>query len=82
MILNIGTQIGHDVQIDNFTSVMPHVDIGCGCKIGQNVFIGTGATIIPQRHIHDNAKVGAGSVVIKKCKRKDNRVWEPRQSTT
>ncbi|MGA1977594.1 MAG: NeuD/PglB/VioB family sugar acetyltransferase [Bacteroidales bacterium] len=67
-ILNIGSKIGHDTQIGNFSSVMASVDIGGGVNIGEKVFIGTKATIIPKIEIENNSTIGAGSVVIKKVK--------------
>ncbi len=68
--LNIGTQIGHDSTIGNFSSLMPGVDLGGHVIIGKKVFIGTKATIIPKIEIEDNSIVGAGSVVIRKVKSK------------
>lgn len=66
--LNIGTRIGHDSKIGNFSSLMPGVDLGGHVIIGRKVFIGTNATIIPKLEIGDDAIIGAGSVVIKKVK--------------
>jgi sugar O-acyltransferase (sialic acid O-acetyltransferase NeuD family) len=66
--LNIGTQIGHDVKIGNFSSLMANVDIGGHVNIGNKVFIGSKATIIPKILVEDNSIVGAGSVVIRKVK--------------
>ena len=63
--INVGSQIGHDVSIDSFTSVMANVDIGGKSIIGQEVYIGSGATIIPSRKIGSQSKIGAGSVVIR-----------------
>ena len=68
--LNIGTQIGHDSIIGNFSSLMPCVDLGGHVTIGNKVLIGTKATVIPKVKIEDNSIIGAGSVVIKKVKRK------------
>lgn len=68
VFLNCSTQVGHDVQIGEFTSIMSRTDIGGGCIIGKKVYMGLGVTVIPQRKIHDKAKIGAGSVVIKNIK--------------
>jgi sugar O-acyltransferase (sialic acid O-acetyltransferase NeuD family) len=67
--INIGSQIGHDSVIGDFTSIMPHVDFGGNVTVGKNVFIGTKATIIPKITIKDGATVGAGSVVVKNVSR-------------
>jgi len=64
--INIGSQIGHDSVIGDFTSIMPHVDFGGKVITGKKVFIGTKATVIPGITIGDGATVGAGSVVVKK----------------
>jgi sugar O-acyltransferase (sialic acid O-acetyltransferase NeuD family) len=66
--INIGTQIGHDCRIGDFSSIMPAVDLGGRVTIGKKVFLGTKATILPKIWIGDGATVGAGSVVIKKVK--------------
>jgi sugar O-acyltransferase (sialic acid O-acetyltransferase NeuD family) len=66
VILNIGTQIGHDCTIGDFSSIMPSVDLGGNVSVGNKVFIGTNATILPNMTIGDGATVGAGSVVLKK----------------
>ena len=66
VIVNIGTQIGHDVIIDDFCSLMANVDLGGSVHLGKKVYIGSNATIIPQICIADEVKVGAGSIVIKK----------------
>lgn len=68
VIINVGTQIGHDVKIGTFSSLMANIDIGGNCAIENNVYIGTGATIIPSIIIGKNAKVGAGSTVIRNVK--------------
>jgi len=66
--LNIGTQIGHDSKIGNFSSLMPGVDLGGRVNVGKSVFIGSKATIIPKIRVEDYSIIGAGSVVIKKVK--------------
>jgi len=66
--LNIGTQIGHDSKIGNFSSLMPGVDLGGHVNIGKSVFVGSKATIIPNIRVEEYSIIGAGSVVIKKVK--------------
>lgn len=66
--INSSTQLGHDVRIGDFTSLMGTVNLNGGVTVGSKVFIGSKATVIPKIRIEDNAKVGAGSVVIKKVK--------------
>lgn len=66
--LNIGTQIGHDGTIGDFSSIMPNVDLGGLVQVGKSVFIGSKATIIPKMKVEQNSVIGAGSVVIRKVK--------------
>lgn len=68
VIINEGSQIGHDTIIGDFSSLMSSVDIGGCCHLGLRVYCGTGAVIIPGRKIGDNARIGAGSVVIHNIK--------------
>ncbi len=60
--------VGHDSEVGDFCSIMPNVDIGGECKIGNRVFLGTSATIIPRRSIVEKVIVGAGSVVFRNIK--------------
>ena len=66
--INEGSQIGHDTLVGDFSSLMSSVDVGGRCQIGQRVYCGTGAVIIPGRKIGDDAKIGAGSVVLRNVK--------------
>ncbi len=68
VFINNGSQIGHDVLIGDFTSIMAGVDIGGGAQIGKNVFIGSKAVILPGVIIPDNTRIGAGAVVIRSIK--------------
>ena len=69
VVINTGSQIGHDVYIGDFTSVMANVDIAGKCNIGNKVFIGSNVTIIPGRKIADENKIGAGSIVVTNIKK-------------
>ena len=44
---------------------MANVDVGGFVSIGECVFIGTKATIIPKRKIVQDITIGAGTLVIK-----------------
>jgi sugar O-acyltransferase (sialic acid O-acetyltransferase NeuD family) len=65
VLLNLGCTVGHGVTIDDYSSIMPGVNISGNIKVGKKVLIGSGATIINGCIIGDNAVVGAGAVVIK-----------------
>jgi sugar O-acyltransferase (sialic acid O-acetyltransferase NeuD family) len=64
----MGSQIGHDVVIGNFTSLMASVDISGHAKVGESVFLGSKAVVTPHKSICSDAKVGAGSIVIRSIK--------------
>ncbi len=64
VILNLACTVGHDAVLEDYTSVMPGVNISGGVKIGQAVYIGTGARIINHLEIGRQTIIGAGAVVI------------------
>ena len=66
--INIGTQIGHDVQIGDFCSLMAHVDLGGWVEIGNHVFMGTQSMVVPRKKIGDDCQIAAGSVVMRNLK--------------
>jgi len=66
VMLNCFDSLGHDVVIGNFTSIMSHVDITGNCKVEDHTFWGSGARALPGSRIGNYAKIGAGSVVLKK----------------
>jgi len=72
--INCFSDAGHDVTIDDFTTLSGHVDITGFAKVGKGVFFGSHATVLPKIRIEDNAVIGAGSVVIRNVK-KDTTVF-------
>lgn len=64
-ILNLACTVGHDTRIGAYSSFMPSVNISGEVKIGQCVYVGTGAKIINQLHIGNGTIIGAGAVVSK-----------------
>lgn len=65
VLINQMTSIGHDVIIGEFSEICPNVSISGNCKIGNNVFIGTGAIVLPTITVGNNVIIGAGAVVSK-----------------
>jgi sugar O-acyltransferase (sialic acid O-acetyltransferase NeuD family) len=63
VLLHMGIKIHHDTQIKNNCVIMPNVLITGGAKIGNNVYIGTGAICPVPICIHDNVNIKAGTVV-------------------
>jgi len=56
--------IGHDAFVGDYVQMNPHVVISGGTVIGNDVFIGLRATILPTR-IGDGAVIGACALVTK-----------------
>ena len=65
VIVNLDCTIGHDVNIEDFVTVYPSVNISGNCVIGECSEIGTGTQIIQGKKIGERTIIGAGSVVVK-----------------
>lgn len=65
VLFNAAITVGHDAQIGDFTSVMPHCSISGGVKIGAECYFGTGSSILQNLSIGDGSIIGAGAVVTK-----------------
>ncbi|MCL5260433.1 MAG: acetyltransferase [Gammaproteobacteria bacterium] len=68
VFLNIDVKIGHDTTIGNYTSINGWSGIAGNVYIGEECLFGIGSIVIPKRKIGNNAKIGAGSVVINHVK--------------
>lgn len=55
--------ITHDGGVWVFRQEVPDIDVIAPIQVGNNVFIGLGAIILPGVKIGDNVVIGAGSVV-------------------
>jgi sugar O-acyltransferase (sialic acid O-acetyltransferase NeuD family) len=64
-LVNAKSSIHHDSNIGSFCEICIGVSIAGRCKIGNEVFIGMGALILPGLTIGDQAIIGAGAVVTK-----------------
>lgn len=64
-IMNIGAHVGHDAVLGDFCGLMPNVDIAGNCRLGERVFVGTNAAVIPGKWLASDITVGAGAVVVK-----------------
>ena len=63
VLMNQMVNIGHDVTIGDFTSIMPFSGISGNCKVGKEVNIGGHAFVVPGRKVGDGATIAAGSIV-------------------
>lgn len=68
VIINAYTGIGHDAVIGEYCTLSAHCDVTGHVTLGKRVFLGSSAVISPGVTICDNARVGAGSVVLRKVK--------------
>jgi acetyltransferase-like isoleucine patch superfamily enzyme len=57
--------VTHDGGVWVFRKEFPQVDMVAPIKVGNNVFIGMGCTILPGVVVEDNVVIGAGSIVTK-----------------
>ena len=64
VMFNCLSSAGHDVQVGRFATISGHCDLTGFVEVGEGVFMGSRASIIPGRKIGAGATVGAGSVVI------------------
>ena len=65
VIINTGANIDHDCDLASGCHVAPNAALAGEISVGENVFIGTNATILPGLRIGKNSCVGAGAVVTK-----------------
>lgn len=68
VLMNQMVNIGHDVEIGDYTTIMPTTGISGNCKIGKEVRIGGHAFIVPGRKVGDGATIAAGSIVFSNVK--------------
>lgn len=63
--LNLHTTIGHDCRIGDFFTTAPGAKISGSCIFGDEVYIGTNASVKQGVSICSNTTVGMGAVVVK-----------------
>ena len=59
------TTVGHDCIIGDFFTTAPAVNISGSCKFGDNVYVGTNASVKNGITICDDVTIGMGGVVVK-----------------
>jgi sugar O-acyltransferase (sialic acid O-acetyltransferase NeuD family) len=64
VVLNTRASVGHDVVLAEHCVLSPHCVVGGGTRLGMGVFMGSSATIVPQRSIGASSKIAAGAVVL------------------
>lgn len=64
-ILNTGSTVEHDCEIDDFVHISPNAALAGGVQVGEGSHIGIGAVVIPGIKIGKWVTIGAGAVIIK-----------------
>jgi sugar O-acyltransferase (sialic acid O-acetyltransferase NeuD family) len=64
--LNLYATVGHDAVLGHGTTLSAHCDVTGCVTLGKGVFLGSHASVMPSKKIGDYAKIGAGSVVVRK----------------
>ena len=59
------SSVGHDVVVGKFSTLSAHVDLTGYVQVGDGVFFGTGAKVLPKVKIGSAAKIGAGATIIR-----------------
>ena len=65
VIVNLSCTIGHDVVLENYTSIMPACSLSGFIYAEEGAYIGAGAIILPNIRIGKWSTIGAGAVVTK-----------------
>jgi len=66
--VNNSCNIGHDVVVGSYSSLMGSVTLSGGVSLGNDVYLGSKSTVTPNISIASGSKIGTGSVVIRSFK--------------
>lgn len=61
--VNLGATVGHDASVGDWCNLNVHVDLAGHASLGESVFTGSHAFVLPGVTVGDHAIVGAGAVV-------------------
>ena len=64
-MINCHSSAGHDASVGDWCTISAHCDLTGGTVLEDEVFVGSGVSIIPFKKIGARATLGAGSVVIR-----------------
>lgn len=62
-LIHFNSSIGHDVVIEDFSTIFPGVNLSGFCEVKTQCQIGTNVSVLPQTTIGERAFVGAGAMV-------------------
>jgi sugar O-acyltransferase (sialic acid O-acetyltransferase NeuD family) len=71
--------LGHNLKVKNFFTLMPSSTIGGKCEIGANTFIASGVNIHQNLTIGNNCMIGIGSTVTSNIQSNFSLINYPRQ---
>jgi len=66
--LGTNSNTGHDTIIGDYSHICGSCEINGCVEIGERVFVGSHATLLPRVRVGDRAFIGAGSVVLRSVK--------------
>ncbi|WP_224994857.1 hypothetical protein [Cesiribacter sp. SM1] len=75
--LNLHTTIGHNCVIGEYFTSAPGVHVSGNCTFGNEVSIGTGASVREKLSICSGATIGMGAVLVKNIEEPGVYVWNP-----
>jgi len=65
VIVNLKCTLGHDSKIEQYSSLMPSVNVSGNVSLGRGVYVGAGAILLQGVSVGNYSLVGAGAVVNK-----------------
>ena len=65
VFVNAGSILGHDAVLEDFASLMGHVDLSGGAYLETGAYLGTKATVIQNIRVGAYAVLGAGAVAVR-----------------
>ncbi len=68
VILNVRSCVGHDARVGDGCTVNDFCDITGNAVLGEGVFLGSHSSVTPSAKVGDYARVGAGSVVVRRVR--------------
>jgi sugar O-acyltransferase (sialic acid O-acetyltransferase NeuD family) len=66
--INMRANVGHDAVIGDGCTLNVFCDVTGGARLGTGVFMGSHASVTPRSVVEDWARIGAGSVVLRRVK--------------
>lgn len=66
--INVHCSVGHDARVGQYCTLASHVDLMGWVSIGDRAFLGSGSRVLPKIAVENDAKVGAGGIVMRRVK--------------